>query len=1002
MKFTLPRLRPLTIGIRREDPTRIWERRAPLTPDSVYELVKDKGVEVHVEGCERRIFKDEEYIKAGATIRPNLNDAHIVMGIKEPPLDRLLLDPLPLSNNTTSKHERTYMMFSHTVKGQAYNMPLLSAFLSNHPSHVTHSDLLPTLIDYELLTNEIDGKRTVGFGWYAGVAGVLESLSSMAHSHLEHGVASPFLYTPRPHTLPSLDALRASLHSIGDRIAAEGTPKALGPFVIGLTGTGNVAEGCLSILSELPIERVRVEDLHALVTNPDTSLKKIYLVHAKPKDYFTRKGFSAGYSREDYYAHPGEYVSVFAERIAPYLTLFLNGTGWAPGYPRLMTDGQLVEALVKAKDLPGGHTFRATNVGDISCDPEGGLQYLTHASTLSDPFYKIRPRHDLPEVTMMAVDILPTSIPLDASKGFDEGVKKYLGGVIRRYHGKKDEADEIERALQRATIAKGGELVEKHQWLWAGVDKWRKEILSSSSRSSSASNETQPRSSGSKAQTPRKIVMLGSGMVAGPAVEVIRQRALSEGNLQLVVVTNDASQVELMRYQLKQDSTDDSVVYEIVDMSDISAVSRLVDDAQVDVVISLLPVPFHPSIAELCIKHKKHLVTASYISPQMKSLHERALSANVLLLNEIGLDPGIDHCSAIDLIESQQVKGKKVVSFISFCGGLPSPDVTEMGPLKYKFSWSPRGVLTAALNGARAKLRGKEFEVPGEQLLKSYFDQVPIRSERFKTSLEGLPNRDSFPYADTYGLGPVKDLRTILRGTLRYQGFSTLLHFFNTLGLLELNATIKDLHSWTDLVSQAQKLRRELHADAEQVDLSSLKGGNEMEALTWMLSEATGSGALSSSSDSGNISNLLPRGGLPPVPKQPTTPLDLFTLLLSHKLRYAPDERDVVVMSHEVITTVPGQVGKEEIHTSELVAYGDEMYSAMARTVGTPVGLAALAVLDGRVEKVVRGVAGPGHQSVRHVVLRGLEEVGLGMKEGSRTVDVESSGSMERALKFPL
>ncbi|EEB86988.1 hypothetical protein MPER_15870, partial [Moniliophthora perniciosa FA553] len=155
----------------------------------------------------------------------------------------------------------------------------------------------------------------------------------------------------------------------------------------------------------------------------------------------------------------------------------------------------------------------------------GGLQYLTHASTLSDPFYKIRPRDDLPEVTMMAVDILPTSIPLDASKGFDEGVKKYLGGVIRRYHGKNNEVDEIERALQRAAIAKGGKLVEKHDWLWAGVDKWRKETFSS---------ETQSRSSGSKAQAPRKIVMLGSGMVAGPAVEVIRQRALSEGGLHLV------------------------------------------------------------------------------------------------------------------------------------------------------------------------------------------------------------------------------------------------------------------------------------------------------------------------------------------------------------------------------------------------------------------------------------------------------------------------------------
>lgn len=142
----------------------------------------------------------------------------------------------------------------------------------------------------------------------------------------------------------------------------------------------------------------------------------------------------------------------------------------------------------------------------------------------------------------------------------------------------------------------------------------------------------------------------------------------------------------------------------LLDVHNQADVAQLV--AQSDLVISLLPVPFHPSVADLCLKHRKHLVTASYISPAMRALHERAVAADVLLLNEIGLDPGIDHCSAIALLEEIRAQGKRVASFTSFCGGLPAPECADV-PLKYKFSWSPRGVLGAALNGARFKLWGE-------------------------------------------------------------------------------------------------------------------------------------------------------------------------------------------------------------------------------------------------------------------------------------------------------
>ncbi|KAK0445000.1 Saccharopine dehydrogenase-domain-containing protein [Desarmillaria tabescens] len=931
MKAVSRVLRPLTVGIRREDPGRIWERRAPLTPEAVQDLVTKQGVQVQVESCDRRIFTDDEYLEAGASIRKDLSAAHILLGIKEPLLNSLQLSPVP-SPISPANVTRTYMMFSHTAKGQSYNLPLLSSFLG-------HKEL-SRLIDFELLTDTVTGKRTVGFGWYAGVAGVFEALSSMAHSHLEFGVASPFLFTPRPHTQPSLDHLRAALRAIGARIATEGTPKALGPFVVGLTGTGNVAEGCLSALSELPIVKVAARDLPALVKDPEIDLRKIYLVHALPSDYFTRLD-GGKYTRDHYYAHPNLYSSNFAQTIAPYLTLFLNGAGWAPGYPRIMTDEQLSTSLTLAQEVGGA---RFTNIGDISCDPEGGLQFLTHATTLSAPSFKARPAslpQHLPSVTMMAVDILPSSIPLDASRGFSRALVPYLEALIASYKGDTS-GDRIE-ALNRATIANKGELAPQHQWLQERVDAWR----ASTTRSTTSSHGH---------LKAKHVLMFGSGMVAGPTVDKLAERS----DVRLVIVSNSRLEMKKLR------GNHYNVQYREIDMGKHADVSRLVEES--DVVISLLPAHFHPIVAEHCIQHKKHMITASYISDSMKALHFRALDSNVLLLNEIGLDPGIDHCSAISLISRLQAQNKKVVSFISFCGGLPAPDVDDMGPLKYKFSWSPRGVLTAALNSAKFKLFGEEKNITGTNLLRSHFPQVPVMPS---VHLEGYANRDSLPYAASYHLGPVPKLRTLVRGTLRYPGYSERLQFFKDIGLLELNGTIA-LKDWIDFVPLSQKLKQELHPEDKHINLQYLEDdAGHLEALRWLLA-----------------------GRTPPLPTKPMAPLDVFTVLLAYKLQYAPHEHDMVVLSHEFITkSVSEPLAPEEVHTSSLVAYGDDKYSAMARTVGLPVALAALEVLDGKVS--VRGVAGPGDASIREPVLAGMESVGLGMEEISG-----ASETVEKALQI--
>ncbi|TFK51437.1 hypothetical protein OE88DRAFT_1718878 [Heliocybe sulcata] len=956
----------VTVGLRREDPGRIWERRCPLTPDAVHELVRD-GVNVLVQDCSRRVYRSDEFVKAGASLHPTLSPAHIILGIKETPLDELLTSPVH-STTTTSTSEsaaRTHLMFSHTIKGQAYNMPLLARFLNEGDAQGGGSDPLPRLIDWELLTDE-SGKRTVGFGWFAGVAGVLESLSTLAHVHLEHGVASPFLYIPRPTLHPSLPSIRASLKRVGDMIKEGGTPRSVGPIVIGVTGSGKVAQGMLDILEDLPVQRVQVKELERLVRDPEADLHKVYLVHALPQDYFVRVDGQA-YEREDYYKNPHLYVSQFHTKIHPYLTLLLHGAGWAQGYPRVLTNAGLAEALTIAQTLPGGDKARGCVVGDVSCDVEGGLEFLPRHSTLSAPFFSTRPPghpEGLPGMTVMAVDILPSSLPLDASQHFSKGILPYLQTLIKGYRGEGSRDEGIERALERATVTRGGKLQGGNRWLEEPLSAWRASLSATTScsmpSSTSASTSTSEKAVGAGGRKKR-VLLLGSGMVAGPVVERLGSRA----DVEVVVASNAVE--EARRLAERFGSGRAKAVH--LDVGDLERVGELV--AQADVVISLLPVPFHPTIAQQCIKHRKHMVTASYISPQMKELHSSALASDTLILNEIGLDPGIDHCSAFSLLKSIRDEGKRVRSFVSFCGGLPAPECAEDVPLGYKFSWSPLGVLRAARADARFRLDGKDYKIAEPDLLRHHFTDVPVSNV---LRLEGIANRDSMPYAETYGLGSPGELRSVLRGTLRYPGFCALMQGFKEIGLLEFELKVR-LDDWSSLAQRAFEGKYKDGVKGDRASLMSalssvVSAGSEgrlAEALGWL-------GAIPSA-----VFN-----DMPPVPKGEMAPIELFAGLLAHKLAYKPGERDMVVLHHEIVASPasPSLSKTEEIYTSTLMAYGTPVHSAMAMTVGLPVALAALRVLDGRVG--MRGVRGPEEEGLWRGVLGGMEEAGLGMRERVR------------------
>ena len=269
-------------------------------------------------------------------------------------------------------------------------------------------------------------------------------------------------------------------------------------------------------------------------------------MHVQPEDFLVHKK-NAPYTRQDYYASPQSYESQFNTRVAPYLTLLLNGIGWSPSFPRLMSNEQLLTALNKSRHLAGdGRMTRGINIGDISCDVKGGLEVTKMATTLSEPVFKVKPEElasivgasttpvkEMSDVSVMSVDILPASIPLDASNSFSSALLPYLESFVASdplHHAPTPSEDPLVRAIDRATVANRGKLVGRHQWLeerleeqvWRGTSTPQPQASEvSASQPATPTNKLPEAASKIRA---RKILMLGSGLVAQPAVDYIAQR----------------------------------------------------------------------------------------------------------------------------------------------------------------------------------------------------------------------------------------------------------------------------------------------------------------------------------------------------------------------------------------------------------------------------------------------------------------------------------------------
>ncbi|KAF8982576.1 hypothetical protein BGZ46_001041 [Entomortierella lignicola] len=923
-KHTSSSLNPYkSIAIRREGKNR-WERRAALTPEAVEKLIKETGIKVYVQPSTKRIFSDDKYRAAGATVQEDLSPADVILGIKEVPVKDLIPG-------------KTYVYFSHTHKGQKYNMPLLQDVL----------DKKIRLIDYELMTNE-QKQRLVLFGRHAGYAGMIDGVHGLGQRLLGLGYSSPFLHVGMAHNYKTLASAKLALQSLGNTIMDEGTPKEFGPMTFTFTGSGNVSKGAQDVFKSLPCEFVDPKDLPKIAASKNSRLDRVYAAEINIEDHIRHKTKNVFTSAEEYYANPEQFTSIFHKEIAPHSTMIINGAYWDERYPRLMTTEQL-----KAIQSDPANKFRMLSIADISCDINGSFEFMSHATSIEDPFFYVDAIKGIDHkdtealgVQIMSVDILPSELPLESSQHFSNALYPYVKELIR---------DNTEHpVLAGATIAEDGKLKPAHAGLSKILtDTNAKENLAKIKSSLGSTGQSNFGSS----SKPKKVLLCGSGFVAGPLVNYL----LRDPNVSITIASN--SKAEATSLALGKPNT--KVVP--LDVKDNDKMASLVKDS--DIVVSFVPAPFHPIIAEHCIQEKKNMVTASYISPAMKALDERAQRAGITIMNEIGLDPGIDHLSAMKMIDEVKAEGGKVTSFVSWCGGLPAPEASNV-PLSYKFSWSPRGVLTAGLNDAKFRMHNGFHEIPGKDLMRMHFPDVPIYPG---FNLEGVANRDSLSYADTYGLGPVEKLDTMFRGTLRYKGYADLMYSFNKLGLLSAENSQQHFSSWPEFMdnllfgngsahSYDNESRTAAIADRLNLPKNHSSVGKVVDALQWL--------SLMPTSDGKSIA--------PFTAKDSTTTLDSFCNLLMNKLKYNPMERDMVILHHEFGIQLKN--GSEQTRTSTLVSYGSfETYTAMAKTVGLPAAMATEMLLKGEIPE--KGVLAPTLPHVYNTILEKLDLEGVSVLE---------------------
>lgn len=477
-----------------------------------------------------------------------------------------------------------------------------------------------------------------------------------------------------------------------------------------------------------------------------------------------------------------------------------------------------------------------------------------------------------------------------------------------------------------------------------------------------------------------KVLILGAGRVCKPAVEFLASLGGISAQEQLKsCISNDFEEENCVEvivaslYLKDSNEVTESITNAKVVQLDISNRENLHNNiSKADVVVSLLPPSCHSTVANACIELKRNLVTSSYVDDSMSRLSEDAKSAGVTILAEMGLDPGIDHMMAMKIINQAHARNGKIRSFVSYCGGLPSP-VAANNPLAYKFSWSPAGAIRAGSNPATYRFQGEVVEVKGHDL---YDSASKLRIPNFPAfSFECLPNRNSLVYGDLYGIG--EEASTVFRGTLRYEGFSETMGTLAKLGFFNTE-TISTLGNGKK-TTYAQFLLQLLRIDDKKLYASSLGVKDIQDQIMVLVGHAKAKDAAANAART-----ILFLGFLEPteIPFSCKSAFDVTCSLMEERLTYSEGEQDMVFLHHEVVVDLPD--GQTETHEATLLEFGrtdnnGKTTSAMALSVGIPAAIGALLLLSNKIKST--GVIRPTDAEVYVPALDILQAYGLKLVE---------------------
>jgi alpha-aminoadipic semialdehyde synthase len=386
-----------------------------------------------------RAYSDDEYRAASLPIAEDLEECPLIVGLKEIPVEVL-------------ERGKTYIYFSHVIKGQSFNMPMLQRAL----------ELGCTIVDYEKIADD-RGKRLIAFGNYAGLAGMIDTLWALGRRLDEEGMESPFSQLKQASQYKDLSEAKEAIAAVGDVIASGGLSDELRPLVVGIAGYGNVSKGAQEILDLLPVTELTATQLlnGERWADDDRSILKVVF---REEDTVLPLVDGNAFALQDYYDHPERYQGAFA-RYLPHLTVLVNCIYWEPRYPRLVT----VEDM---RTLYAGDPPKLRVIGDISCDVAGGIEVTVEATEPDNPIYVYDP--DTGEARfgaegrgplLMAVDILPSELPREASAYFSNILKDFIPALVAADYRVSFEALSLPDELKRAVICHRGALTPDYQYI---------------------------------------------------------------------------------------------------------------------------------------------------------------------------------------------------------------------------------------------------------------------------------------------------------------------------------------------------------------------------------------------------------------------------------------------------------------------------------------------------------------------------------------------------------